>query len=167
MAVLSTSLLVLVAVISVSSQYSPQPQDLTAESRIVTEAETPISQRRKFTVKKLKILPVIKKPKAFSWLPSFLSGGAEEVTEGPTVHELAPLGQYPIWKVHKYKGIELRPVPVLDTPRAADLPVVRAEPPRVIQLPVYGPPVAEAYGAPLPPVQYPYPPALKENEEAR
>ena len=87
-------------------------------------------------------------------IPSFL--GDEKETEDnkaattPTIGEIAPLNDHPLWKVHKYQGIDLSPVL---------LPTVYGPPSES-----YGPP-AETYSSPaqkyVPPAQTYGPPAQK------
>ncbi|XP_039289392.1 uncharacterized protein LOC111048048 [Nilaparvata lugens] len=73
---------------------------------------------------------------------------------------LANLGKYPVWKVHKYNGISIKPVHVIDV---AALPQRNSNPPAVVNVPQplappsntydpprneYSPPVNE-YGPPI------------------
>jgi hypothetical protein len=77
-----------------------------------------------------------KKPQARTLsLPSFLGGEKEaednQATSAPTISDIAPLNDHPLWKVHKYQGIDLSPVL---------LPTAYGPPSEI-----YGPP-AETYG---------------------
>jgi hypothetical protein len=77
-------------------------------------------------------------------LPSFLGGKqeAEDNEAKPTsaIGDIAPLRDHPLWKVHKYQGIDLSPV---------SLPTSYDPPAEIYGLPAetYGPP-AEVYGPP-------------------
>ncbi|XP_049792545.1 proline-rich protein 36-like [Schistocerca nitens] len=79
-----------------------------------------------------------------SGLTGFLGGGDDEAGAPD------PL-KYPIWKVHKYHGIDLRPVQVVDVRSPYKPPE-----PKQVYPPAYGPP---AYGPPQYPVTGYQPPA--------
>jgi len=93
-----------------------------------------------------------KKPQARTLsIHSFLGG--EKETENnraettPNIGEIAPLNDHPLWKVHKYQGIDLSPVLL---PTAYGPPSESYGPPAETYVPpaeTYGPP-AETYGPP-------------------
>lgn len=119
------------------------------ESEYVQEHGEPQAEERTFKGGKgQKLAPLIEKK---NWLLSFFTRSHQP--EPPTVHTLAPLEQYPIWKVHKYKGIELRPVQVVDLPTAysaePETVVSLSQPAEPLRAPhtEYGTP-AEEYGPP-------------------
>jgi hypothetical protein len=78
-------------------------------------------------------------------LPSFLGGEKEDEdnqsTSASSISDIAPLNDHPLWKVHKYQGIDLSPVL---------LPTSYGPPAESYGLPAetYGPP-AETYGPPV------------------
>jgi len=86
-----------------------------------------------------------KKPQARTLsIPSFLGGEKEaediQAASTPNIEEIAPLNDHPLWKVHKYQGIDLSPVLL---PSAYGPPSESYGPPAE----TYGPP-AETYGPP-------------------
>ncbi|RZF43529.1 hypothetical protein LSTR_LSTR013053 [Laodelphax striatellus] len=58
---------------------------------------------------------------------------------------LANLGKYPVWKVHKYNGISIKPVHVIDV---AALPQKSGNPPTVVNVPQPLAPPSNEYGPP-------------------
>jgi hypothetical protein len=81
---------------------------------------------------------LFKKPQARTLsIPSFLGGNKEtkdiKASTTPNIVEIAPLNDHPLWKVHKYQGINLSPVLI---PTAYGPPSES-----------YGPP-AQTYGTP-------------------
>jgi len=102
-----------------------------------------------------------KKPQARTLsIPSFLGGEKEtednQAPTTPTIGEIAPLNDHPLWKVHKYQGIDLSPVLL---PTAYGPPESYGPPAET-----YGPP-AQKYGTPAeaysPPAETYGPPAQK------
>jgi len=86
-----------------------------------------------------------KKPQARTLsIPSFLGGEKEtediQAETTPNIGEIAPLNDHPLWKVHKYQGIDLSPVLL---PTAYGPPSESYGPPAE----TYGPP-AKIYGTP-------------------
>lgn len=86
-----------------------------------------------------------KKPQARTLsIPSFLGGEKEtednQAATTPNIGEIAPLNDHPLWKVHKYQGIDLSPVLL---PTAYGPPSESYGPPAK----TYGPP-ANIYGTP-------------------
>lgn len=97
---------------------------------------------------------------------SLLFGGEKET-------KIPHLGQYPLWKVHRYHGISLQPVSIPSDRIPSNLPIspnLSGEAPSIVNVPNpnYAPPDAivappNQYSAPYPPAEQrpsaPYPPA--------
>jgi len=94
----------------------------------------------------------LKKPQARTLsIPSFLGGEKEkednQAATTPNFGEIAPLNDHPLWKVHKYQGIDLSPVLL---PTAYGPPSESYGPAAETYAPpanIYGPP-AETYAPP-------------------
>jgi hypothetical protein len=105
---------------------------------------------------------LFKKPQARTLsIHSFLGGEKQtednQASTTPNIGEIAPLNDHPLWKVHKYQGIDVSPVLL---PTAYGPPSESYGPP----VETYGPP-AEIYGPPAetygPPAKTYGPPAQK------
>ncbi|XP_034239020.1 transcription initiation factor TFIID subunit 4-like [Thrips palmi] len=153
---------------------------MTAEdAAAAAAAQTPADERS------LKLLPKAGLLSKFAFKPKFPFGLKDKLPLSlkkklPLGGDAALLHQYPVWKVHRYNGIDLRPVrlgapapggpypaaaPVAAAPYAFEEPKqVYGPPPKEVTVPepVYGPP-AEAYGPPAetygPPAETYGPPA--------
>ena len=143
-------------------------------SRILHEPYTP--RPRQDLAQRENSPSPFKKPQARTLsIPSFLGGEKEteynQAATTPTIGEIAPLNDHPLWKVHKYQGIDLSPVLL---PTAYGPPSESYGPPAETYSPpakIYGPPAwtfgppAQKYGTPAethgPPVETYGPPAQK------
>ncbi|XP_046674799.1 verprolin-like [Homalodisca vitripennis] len=101
-------------------------------SAITNTASGQTRERRSFKALTAKKIPVIGSLFAGKKLPIVGSLFGEEETP-----EIPHLGKYPLWKIHRYNGIELRPVPLPGdhTPLHPVFPIVPEEAPSIVNVP--------------------------------